>query len=154
MDKFGEDEWVTLTNNIVERFEPGVLISHEYLKKIFYLIEPKIEDFKDQYEFIETIKLIQFEYMTLVDKLRVDILETHKLYLRNIRGEGYQFLLPKEQTDFAKKQTMDSINKEMKRGELILRNVKYSSLSADDRRKNTDELAKIGQLSQMIKTVK
>jgi len=153
MAKIGEQEWEKLMENLSVKFNYGEIITHQYLKKVFFLADPDFEEFETQEEFVEAINLVQFEYMSLVDKLRWDMLKKYKLYLRNIRGDGYTFLLPEEQTDFAQKQTMESVKKEMKRGILILKNIKFNSLSQEDKRKNADELAKFGQLQQLLKVL-
>jgi hypothetical protein len=154
MEKLGKAEWEKLIDKLSEKFEPGELISHDYLKRVLFIDNPKFEDFETQSEFVEALNLVQFEYMSLVDKLRWDILDRHKLYLRNIRGDGYVFLIPAEQTEFAKAQTMDTIRKELKRGFLILQNIRFAALSQDQKRMNADEMAKLGQLSQLLKVLK
>lgn len=154
MAKIGEKEWEVLIDNIVETYFPNDLISHKRLSEIFYLPDPVYKDYASQDEFMEAVKLQQFEYMTLVDKLRWDILKQHKLYLQNVRGDGYSFVPPGDQTDFAKCQTMEKITKHNRRGMLILKNIRYNALSADQRRHNSDEVAKLGQLSQMLKGIR
>ena len=152
--KIGEEQWKRLMADIVQKFEPGELISHEYLKRCFLIEEPDFEDFETQTEFIEAVQLLQFEYMSLIEKLREDILEEYKFYMKNVRGDGYSFLLPSEQTEYAKERTMAGIRKEMKRGIMIMMNVSFSSLSADKRRQNADEMAKLGQLQHLLKAFK
>lgn len=154
MDKIGEKEWQDLMLILVERYKPGELITHDYLKKLFMLENPVFADYNSQDEFVEALNLVQFEYMTVIDKLRWDMLKYHKCYLRNVRGDGYVFIPSKEQTDFAKKQTMEAVKKEMKRGIMILKNVNTNGLDMDDRRRNSDELAKLSQLDHMIKIMK
>jgi hypothetical protein len=154
MAKIGEKEWSDLLDKLVELYPQGDLIPHYKLEKLFLLSQPNYHEFDSQDDFLQAVRLLQFEYMTLIDKLRWDILEKHKLYLRNIRGDGYTFLPTSEQTEYAKKQTMDGIKKEMKRGLLILQNIKRNKLTADQRRKNSDELAKLGQLKQIMDSLK
>ena len=154
MAKIGEREWEQLIDEIVETYLPNDLLPHKKLSEIFYLPDPVYNDYASQDEFMQAVKLQQFEYMTLVDKLRWDILKKHKLYLQNVRGDGYSFVAPGEQTDFAKDQAMEKITKHTRRGLLILKNIRFNDLSADQRRHNSDELAKIGQLSQMLKIIR
>lgn len=154
MAKMNDKIWNNIIDELLDKFAPGELITHDYLEKLFLLRELHYDDFESQGEFLNAVKLLQFEYMTLVDKLRWDILEHHKLYLKNIRGDGYSFLIPKEQTDFAKEQAMTGIKKEMKKGFLILQNIRRDELTIDDRRRNADELAKLGQLQQILSTIR
>lgn len=152
--KFEDDEWFNLMDKLVANYKPGELIPHENLKNLFLIKEPVFKDFDSQEEFLEAVKLLQFEYMTMIDKLRWDILENYKLYLRSIKGDGYSFLPANEQTDFAKKQTMESIRKEMASGVMIMKNLRFEDINPDERRKNADELAKLGQLHQILKSIR
>lgn len=154
MAKFDDHVWQRIMADIVEDYAAGDIIAHGQLKKIFLITEPEFEDFEDQEGFIDAVNLLQFEYMTLVEKLRLDILKKYKLYLRNIRGDGYTFLKADEQTDYAKDNALDGVRKELRRGILIMQNIRHDQLSADQRRKNSDEMAKLGQLQHMMKVFK
>lgn len=154
MSKIGEEQWAALMAEMVEKFEPGDVIPHVILKRKFLIQNPNFNEFETQDEFIEAIQLLQFEYMSLVEKLRDDILNEYKLYLKNVRGDGYVFLPTIEQTDYAKQRTMDGIRKEIKRGMTIMMNLRFNSLNPEQKRQNADELAKLGQLQHMLKVFK
>jgi hypothetical protein len=152
--KIGEEQWVKLMNKLIEKYQPGDLIPHFVMRKMLFIETPNYNDFETQYEFVEAIQLMQFEYMSLVEKLRTDILDTHKLYLKNVRGDGYAFLPTNEQTDYAKQRTMDGIRKEMKRGITIMQNIRFAALTQEQKKSNADELAKIAQLQHLMKAFK
>lgn len=151
MEKIGEEQWKKLMADIADKYQPGELIPHHYLRKVFVITTPSFDEFESQDEFIEAVQLQQFEYMSLVEKLRDDILDEFKMYMKNVRGDGYTFLIPEEQTEYAKARTMQGIRKEMKRGFAIMQNVRFNSLTTDKKRQNADELAKLGQLQHLLK---
>ncbi|MDP2235013.1 MAG: hypothetical protein Q8J88_01145 [Bacteroidales bacterium] len=153
MNKIGENEWEKLIDGLVENFQPDELITHEYIKSKFLIVAPEYEEFESVTEFIEAINLQQFEYMSLIEKLRLDVLDRHKLYMSNIRGFGYKFLKPSEQTTYAREKAIDAVKKELNRGLLILKNIRHDSLTMEERKRNSDEMAKLGQLKQMLKIV-
>ena len=59
-----------------------------------------MKDFDNTEDFIEAIQMQQFSYMTLVDTLRWQLLEDQKIYIKNIRGDGYQIVQPTEQVQY------------------------------------------------------
>lgn len=152
--KFDEEQWKKLIEELVMKFEQGALIPHALLRKMFGIENPDFDDFEDQEDFIEALQMLQFEYMTLVEKLREDILKTHNLYMKNLRGDGYTFLPTEEQTEYAKNRTMEGIRKEMYRGMMIMRHVRFDALNAEQKRINADEMAKLGQLQHLLKVYK
>lgn len=84
MAKIKDEAWKEMICNITEKFTFGELIPHEYLEYIFLLDKIAYKDFNNQDEFLEAIKLQQFEYMTLIDKLRWDLLDQYKIYLKTL----------------------------------------------------------------------
>ena len=150
-----EIDWLELMVQVlIEKFKPGQLISHHYLAKMLNIKKPVYKNYETQSDFEKALEKAQFKYMEMVDKLRWEILEKQYLYLRNVRGDGYIFLNPKDQTTFAKKQAMETVYKGLKTGAIIMQHIRYDALTQDEKRKNADELAKLGQLHQMIKTHK
>jgi hypothetical protein len=116
-----------------------------------FSIMPKYENFENQFEFMEHLKDYEFAYMGLVDKLRTDLLSEYKVYLKNIRGDGYTLLPAKEQTDYAMKSINNGIKKVISEGLKILQNIQLETLSMEERQKNTDSIAKASLLKQITK---
>lgn len=153
-EKFSEEAWKAIIFSIVEKYKPGELIEHDYLKNIADIQFPQYEDYDTSEDFKKAIDEYSFQYMNFIDKLRWDILEDFKLYLKNVKGEGYIFIPSNEQTDYAKKTAMRDINRTISTTIDIMLNVKHSELDMNEKRKNADELAKMAHLKQIIKVVK
>ena len=85
-----------LEEEILSTFKDGQLISHEWMKLKFGITPLCWEDYKDVQKLFQAKDKQQFDYMTLVDKLRWDMLKRKKCYLKNVFGAGY-VIVPKEE---------------------------------------------------------
>ena len=62
--------------------------------------------------------------MTLVDKLRWDMLKRKKCYLKNVYSYGYMIVPKEEQAEYGFTQTMKEIKESLRKGALIIGNVR------------------------------
>lgn len=152
MIQVGSDGWVNLLGEIAARFGDGSLIKHEWLKDKFGLKKLMLKDYATVDEFLDAIDIQQFAYMSLVDKLRWQLLENFKMYLRNIRGDGYVILPPQDQTQFGYDQFVDDVKKAIRVAGLIMNNVQPVDVS--QQAKDNDLRAKFGILKQMLGGIK
>ena len=82
------------------------------------------DDYKDVQKLFQAKDKQQFDYMTLVDKLRWDMLKRTKCYLKNIYGDGYVIVPKEEQAEYGFTQTMKEIKESLRKGALIIGNVR------------------------------
>lgn len=68
--EIGSQAWTSLLDEIQNKFNPGDLIPHEWLKHKFTLEKLRYEDFEGTEDFIQGLQVQQFAYMTLIDSLR------------------------------------------------------------------------------------
>ena len=99
--EIGSDGWNSLLSEIAANFADGSLIKHEWLKDKFGLKKLLFDDYESVEDFIKALETQQFCYMNLVDRLRWQLLEDFKMFIKNIRGDGYIILQPKEQVQYA-----------------------------------------------------
>ena len=71
----------------------------------------KIDDFDSVKDFVEGIKIQQFAYMSFIDAIRWQLLENEKMYLRNVRGDGYITLNPNDQTKYGYEKFLKDVRK-------------------------------------------
>lgn len=150
--KVGTDAWENFKAELSAKYEPGELISHEYLKEKFKFKKITFEECADTTDFIKSLELQQFAYMTLIDSLRWEMLKEYRLFLRNIRGEGYSFLPPTDQVRFAFDAAMIAIRKEIDEANLIMNNV--LSVDAEQQKTDNDARARFAMLKQLLKGLK
>lgn len=150
--KIGTDAWENFKAELAANFKPGELISHEYLKEKFKFKKITFIECADTLDFVKSIEMQQFAYMTLIDSLRWELLKEYQLFLRNIRGEGYSFLPPTDQVRFAYDQAMTAIRKEINEANLIMNNV--LSVDAEQQKADNDARARFAMLKQLLKGLK
>lgn len=146
------DAWVSLLDDIANNYSDGKLISHEWLKEKFGLKQLIIDDFETTEDFIKGLQMQQFSYMTLVDTLRWQLLESEKIYIKNVRGDGYTVLNPKDQTQYGYDELLKIIKQAIKCSDLIMNNVK--AVPIEQQYKDNDLRAKYSILKQMLNNVK
>ena len=134
----GSDGWLGLLAEIADKFGDGSLIKHEWLKEKFGLKELALEDYETVSDFLKAIEIQQFAYMSLVDKLRWELLSEYKMYIRNIRGEGYEILRPEDQTQYGYDSFIDDVKK----------------VDLTQQAKDNDLRAKFGIMKQMLSSIK
>ena len=148
----GSDGWLGLLGEIADKFGNGSLIKHEWLKDKFGLKELAIEDYETVSDFLKAIEIQQFAYMSLVDKLRWELLSEYKMYIRNIRGEGYEILRPEDQTQYGYDSFIDDVKKAIRVAGLIMNNVQKVDFT--QQAKDNDLRAKFGIMKQMLSSIK
>lgn len=94
----------------------------------------------------------QFSYMTLVDTLRWQLLESEKMYIKNVRGDGYTVLNPKDQTQYGYDELLKTVKQAIKEADVIMTNVR--SVPNEQQYKDNDLRAKCSILKQMLSSIK
>ena len=148
----GSDGWMSLMSEIAVMYGDGGMIKHEWLKDKFGLKELALEDYETVSDFLKAIEIQQFAYMSLVDKLRWELLSEYKMYIRNIRGEGYEILRPEDQTQYGYDSFIDDVKKAIRVAGLIMNNVQKVDLT--QQAKDNDLRAKFGIMKQMLSSIK
>lgn len=141
-----------LIEEIITNHADGSLISHEWLKKKCGLETPIIADYKDTKEFLEVYQATQFAYMSIVDALRWELLENENMYLKNVRGDGYEILNAKDQTQFGFDRFNDGLRKLIKETNLIMNNVR--TVNCEQQSKDNDLRAKYAAMRMMLETIR
>ena len=152
MIEVGSDGWMSLLAEIAEMYADGSIIKHDWLKGKFGLKELLLDEYESVKEFLKGIEIQQFAYMSLVDKLRWDLLKEYKMYLKNLRGEGYQILRPSDQTQYGYDTFVSEVKKSIRIANLIMTNVQPVDMA--QQAKDNDLRAKFGIMRQMLGSIK
>lgn len=150
--EIGSEAWNSLLNEVLDKFNPGDLISHKWLKHKFALKKLCYEDYEGTEEFVYAIQMQQFAYMTLIDSLRWQLLEEQSVFFKNIRGDGYILLPAKEQVQFGYDEFVKTVKDAVKRADLIMNNVQ--PVPAEQQAKDNDLRARCSMLKQMLLSIK
>ena len=146
------EAWISLMGEISDNYSDGTLIEHEWLKDKFGLKQLRLEDFETVDDFVKGLQYQQFAYMTLVDTLRWQLLEQEKMYIKNIRGDGYEVVNAKDQTKYGYDEFLSTVKKAIKEADLIMNNVR--PVPYENQYKDNDLRAKCSMLKQMLLNIK
>lgn len=149
---FSPDGWNSFVAEIAATFGNGNLISHDWLKERFGLKKLRIEDYGTVEEFLNARDDQQWAYMTCTDALRWSLLEQEKMYIRNIRGDGYEIIKPQDQVKYGYDEFVKDIKKAVNEAGLIMSNVRpvdFAQQASDNNLR-----AKFGLMKQMLKDLK
>lgn len=143
-------EWSQLAIHLVNSFDVGDIIPHDWLKSMFRIPMLDMRDFPDTQSFIIAIQQNQFDYMGLFERLRNDVLIKHAVCLVNVRGEGYRIIPPKEQHTYAYSQLVKDIGKSFREASDIMTHVKVSAIDEEQKSKDRQLSSKMGHLKQLF----
>lgn len=135
-------EWRQAAKDIAEQFKYGDLVSMVWLQEAFHLQEPKS---------IEEFKSYQLDFLASMDALRQELMEEHKLVLRNVRGAGYEVVDPNEQVEFAWHSAFGKVKQELGKLAGAIRNIRYDELSEEKRREHADAQAKLCGVTAFVR---
>lgn len=127
------------------QFEYGDIVSHAWLESRFGI--PSLdsaerltaEQFRDR----------QFDWLANLEAFKTILLREHQVCLQSVRGKGYRWVPPHEQTEVVVGEFHRGAKKLFSRVGGGLRNLRISELTDEQRRANMDAAAKISALAGM-----
>jgi hypothetical protein len=90
--------------------------------------------------------------MQIVDAVRWELLKQEKMYIKSVRGEGYEVIRPEEQVQYGYDEFVKDIKKAIREAGLIMNNVIAVDLAQQS--KDNDLRAKFGAMKQMLGNIK
>jgi len=96
-------------------------------------------------------EMFQLEYLSASEGLKNAFLKNHNMWLRSVRGIGYQIVEPKNQVSQAINDGYSAIGKEASKMVKRMEYVDTSSFTNSENKERTDQLAKAKSLKSMIK---
>jgi hypothetical protein len=137
--------WRQAVQDFIAQFKYGDIVGHDWLEVRFGM--PGLEE--GQELTAEKFRERQFEWLANVEQFKTELLRDHQICLQSIRGKGYRWVPPNEQTDLAVADFQRGAKKIFTSAGQKLRNLRTSELSDEGRRANIDAVAKLAQLQGM-----
>ena len=128
-------------------FKPGHVLDYDWLYAHFKIPQPSGSSSLNDAE------QAQLRFLSAFKNFEETLLTDHQTALQNVRGIGYRIVPPKDQTEWAEKDGFSEIRKAYRKLGDRLSNVAIDQLSAEDRKKNADALARYAMLKAMVKRV-
>ena len=114
--------YLNVIDEIIDTYSYGDLIPLIWLQERLEII------YKEKMTRAE-FQALQFQWLTQMDGLKTVLLERYCMLFKNIRGEGYQIVLPNDQSDEAMVELKKNVGREMRKCQAILANVNMNLLS-------------------------
>lgn len=131
--------------DFLAQFKYGDLVGHDWLEARFGMLSMSesrsltVEQFRDR----------QFEWLANVEAFKTELLRDHQVYLQSVRGRGYRWVPPHEQTGVAMDELGRNVRKVFRSTGQKLRNLRITELTDEQRRDNLDQVAKFSALRGM-----
>jgi hypothetical protein len=130
-------------------FKEGDVITHAWLEEHFGMKELDEDKPMKPADFQER----QFEWLRNMEAFRSELLQVHQIFLSSVHGEGYRIVPPREQTALAQEKFERDAGKAYRKAAVTLKNVRLCELTDDERKSNTDAIAKLAMLRGMHRGV-
>lgn len=127
-------------------FKPGDILPHAWLYEQF-----ECEALNDPRISWEQARKLQLKLLSQFQPFREALLDQDQIDLQSVAGVGYELVPPPDQSRRAVKDTVNDIEKVMRKGIARATNVNTAMLTAEQRRDHADNLARLGMLRQMLK---
>jgi hypothetical protein len=137
--------WRQAVQDFIAEFEYGDIVGHDWLETRFGM--PGLAE--DQQLTSDKFRERQFEWLANVEAFKTELLRDHQICLQSIRGKGYRWVPPNEQTDIAVADFQRGAKKIFSSAGQKLRNLRLSELSDGERKSNIDAVAKLSALQGM-----
>jgi len=139
--------WRQAVRDFLGEFKYGDLVPHSWLEQRFGM--PSLRD--SQQLTAQEFAKRQFAWLSNIESFKAELLRDHQVCLASVRGEGFRWVPPQEQTRLATESFEKDARKAFSAAGQRLRNLRAAELSDDQRRENTDAVAKIASLRQMTR---
>lgn len=139
--------WKQATLDFLNTFKYGDLVPHDWLVEHFGL--PPIEDSAKLT--VSEFKRRQFDLLSNIEAFKHELLTKHQVCLQPVRGDGYRWVTPGEQTAIAMKEFTHDAKKAFRSAGQRLRHVRIGELTDDQRRENVDAMAKLSHIRGTVR---
>jgi hypothetical protein len=133
--------------DFLKEFKYGDLVGHDWLEARFGM--PSVGESKLLTQ--EQFKARQFEWLASVEAFKDELLKEHQVCLQSVRGRGYRWVPPHEQTGVAMDELGRNVRKVFRGAGQKLRHLRITELTDEQRKTSLDAVAKLSALQGMAR---
>ncbi|WP_456254882.1 hypothetical protein ACP3PM_20690 [Pseudomonas iridis] len=133
--------------DFLKEFKYGDLVGHDWLEARFGM--PSVGESKLLTQ--EQFKARQFEWLASVEAFKEELLKEHQVCLQSVRGRGYRWVPPHEQTSVAMDELGRNVRKVFRGAGQKLRHLRITELTDEQRKTSLDAVAKLSALQGMAR---
>jgi hypothetical protein len=127
------------------------VIPHGHFMHMLNIEIPRFDEYDNLDEYISARELMQFNYMSGMQKLIDHMLTNYKIFLKNERGSGYFICSPTEQVKHGIEHTESVVKRKLRKGTKIVINVDYENVDIVIKQKASDKQAAWSMIKSLIK---
>lgn len=131
--------------DFLAQFKYGDLAGHDWLEARFGM--PSMSESRSLT--VEQFRDRQFEWLANVEAFKAELLRDHQVCLQSVRGRGYRWVPPHEQTGVAMEELGRNVRKVFRSTGQKLRHLRLTELTDEQRRDNLNQVAKFSALRGM-----
>jgi hypothetical protein len=140
--------WKQAVKDFIDaRFSEGDVITKKWLEEHFEMTPA------GELTTLEEFERRAFDWLKNTTSFRESLLEEHQIALQTVIGDGYRVVPPHEQTALAREKFEKEARKSYKKAVLTMTNVQVDKLTDQQRKENTDAIAKLSMLRGMHKSI-
>lgn len=139
--------WRQAVRDFLAEFNYGDTVGLEWLEKHFNLLT--LDD-KERLT-AAAFRARQFAWLSHIEAFKRELLVEHQVCLESVRGEGYRWVTPQEQTGVAMKEFERDAKRAFRGAGLRLSHIRVDELSDAQRAENLDAVAKVAMLRGMTR---
>lgn len=137
--------WKQAVRDFLGEFGYGDIVPHEWLVQRFGLPE------QNERMSAAAFQARQFEWLACIEGFKATLLNEHQVLLQSVRGEGYRWVPPADQTNVAQRDFEREAGRVFRTAGQRLRNVRVAELTEAQRKENLDAGAKLVALRGMTR---
>jgi hypothetical protein len=137
--------WKQAVRDFLQDFKYGDIVSHDWLSDHFGIPQQNVAMSAAEF------KARQFEWLASIEGFKDQLLRDHQVLLQSIRGEGYRWCEPGDQTRVATVEFERDMRRNFRTTAVRLKNVRIQELTADQKQENIDAVAKLSALQGAVK---
>jgi hypothetical protein len=139
--------WKQAVSDFLAEFQYGSMVSLEWLESKFGM--PSLTD--SHRMTAEQFKARQFEWLANIEAFKDALLKDHQVCLQSVRGRGYRWVPPHEQTGLAVREFEREARRVFRQTGSKLRNLRHTELTDEQRRSNLDATTRLSALAGMAR---
>lgn len=132
--------FIAAAEKAAKQFSYGDIISKDWLDREFMIETP---EYGSKQDYVKPALDFLYNIFYFTNYLLVE----HKMCLVNVRGQGYQIILPQHQADFAMCRANAKIEAELVKANVTLTHINENLLSPKEIQRRNDDLGKIAALA-------
>jgi hypothetical protein len=132
------------TKTIVENYDYGDMVT---LTEMYRMLEVEYSDNATR----EEDKEIEWKRCSRIQDVKDRLLEEYSIMIKNVRGEGYVLVMPKEQTDVSLDDMDNKLKKHMRIATKRLKHVRFDMLSEKKQQQNVSARQRAAGIKSMLR---